>query len=80
MRWWIELIVSTIAYWIMVAVVVVLLAFFQGDCGAGTTDTEAAACLRNGHSVVWAAIIVFALAYSGIVLWWARWRTKGRRS
>jgi Na+-driven multidrug efflux pump len=75
-RWWIELIVSTIAYWVMVAVVVAFLAFFQGDCGAGTTDAERSACLRHGHFVVWTVITVFLAAYVAIVVWWTTRREK----
>jgi len=79
MRWWKELIVSTIAYWFMVAVVVVFLAFLQGDCGAGTTDAEAASCLRHGRFVVWTAITVFLVAYIGIVVWWTTKRGRDQK-
>ena len=69
MRWWIELIVSTLAYWICAAVVVVILAFFLGHCGHGS-DAERAACVREARTVVWVFIAVALTAYLAIVGWW----------
>ena len=76
MRWWIELVVSTIAYWICVAVLVALVSVLLGDCAAGTTDAEAASCLREGHVTVWTVITVSLVAYVGIVAWWVSKRNK----
>lgn len=79
MRWWIELIVSSIAYWVCAAIVVFILVLLHPDCVAGNTDAHAAACVRTWHDVVWTAISVFLVAYAGIVLWWTTKRGERRR-
>lgn len=79
MRWWIELILSTIAYWIGVAVVVVILAFFLGHCGHGS-DAERAACVREARMVVWVFIALALAAYLAIVGWWITKRRQSSRS
>jgi hypothetical protein len=65
---WVALILGTIAYWLAWLGIAAFVMFVHGDCWAGTTDAEAAACAREKGWVGLAVIALAAVLY-GMTVW-----------
>lgn len=72
---WIWRILGAIAFWLGWLFLTGLLMFIHGDCWAGTTDAEAAAC---AHEKSWVGMI--ALASGALIFALGLWRIRRRRS
>jgi hypothetical protein len=67
MKLWIKLLIATAAFWALWVGIAGLAMVVHGDCGAGASDAEAAACVHQKGWVGLAAVAVGAVVYGLII-------------
>ena len=68
MRPWLRILLWSLLFWAVWAGVAGLAMTVHGDCGIGTTDAEAAACVREKADLGLAALAIGGIAYA-LLLW-----------
>ena len=68
MRPWLRILLWSLLFWSVWAGAAGLAMTVHGDCGIGTTDAEAAACVREKADLGLAALAIGGIAYA-LLLW-----------
>ena len=78
MKLWLRIVLWSLLFWAIWVGIAGLAMTVHGDCGIGTTDAEAAACVREKGRVGLAAMAIGAVVYA-LALWrFARRRDSSR--